>query len=79
MKAVLASSLLALGVLAAAPASAQRLEVGPDGPSVGIETRGGRGGELDRREIRRDRQRGEMRRDRREVPRSASDDDDDED
>ena len=78
MKAILASSLLALGLLAAAPASAQRLEIGPDGPAVDMRSRDGRGQDFDRREMRRDMQRGEMRRDRREVP-SADDDDDDED
>jgi hypothetical protein len=76
MKAILASSLLALGLLAAAPASAQRLEIGPDGPSVDMRSRDGRDRDFERREMRRDMQRGEMRRDRREVPRTDDDDDD---
>ncbi|WP_292507008.1 hypothetical protein [Methylobacterium sp.] len=76
MKAILASSLLALGLLAAAPASAQRLEIGPDGPAVDMRSRDGRDRDYDRREIRRDMERGEMRRDRREMQRSDDDDDD---
>ncbi|MER2265679.1 hypothetical protein [Methylobacterium oxalidis] len=77
MKAILASSLLALGLLAAAPASAQRLEIGPDGPGVDLRSRGQRERDLDREEMRRDMRRNEMRRDRRDG-RVAPDDDDDE-
>ncbi|MER2266487.1 hypothetical protein [Methylobacterium oxalidis] len=74
MKAILASSLLALGLLAAAPASAQRLEIGPDGPGVDLRSRGQRERDLDREDTRR-----EMRRDRRDGVVNPDDDDDDED
>ncbi|AWN43792.1 hypothetical protein [Methylobacterium durans] len=73
MKAVLASSMLALGLLAAAPASAQRLEIGPDGPGVDLRQRGQRERDVDREETRRD-----LRRDPRNE-RIAPDDDDDDD
>jgi hypothetical protein len=76
MKAVLASSLLALGLLAAAPATAQRLEIGPDGPSVDLRSRGQRERDIERREFRRDRQRDEMRRDPRGMSREPQTEDD---
>ena len=77
MKVVLASSLLALGVFAAAPAPAQRLEVGPDGPGVDLRSREQRA--IDRENARRDVDRREMRRERRELRRPDAYDDDDDD
>jgi hypothetical protein len=79
MKAILASSLLVLGLLAAAPVSAQRFDIGPDGPAVDTRSRDGRDRDFDRREMRRDMERGEIRRDRRGMQRLDDDDDDDED
>lgn len=81
MKAVLASSLLALGLLAATPASAQRLEIGPDGPGIDMRTRRQRDRDLDRQDMRRDIDRGEVRRERGEMRRrpEIENNDDDED
>ena len=78
MKALLASTLLALGLLTAAPAAAQRLEIGPDGPAVDLRSRGQRERDIDREETRRDLQRGDVRRNRRELG-TQPDADDDED
>lgn len=77
MKAILASSLLAFGLLATAPASAQRLEIGPDGPSVDTRSRGQRERDIERREMRRDMRRDEVPRDRRDGPVDPDDDDED--
>ncbi|AWN44401.1 hypothetical protein [Methylobacterium durans] len=81
MKVLLASSVLAAGLLAAVPASAQSIEVGPGGPSVDLRSRGQRERDIDREETRRDIDRGGVRRERREIRRGpgADDDDDDED
>jgi hypothetical protein len=79
MKAILAPSLFALGLLAAAPASAQSIEVGPGGPSVDLRPRGQRERDMDREDMRRDLQRGEVRRNRRELGTQPDTDDDDED
>ncbi|WP_336487747.1 hypothetical protein [Methylobacterium nigriterrae] len=70
MKAVLVIVLLATGISLPGPASAQRLELGPDGPGVDLRSRRQR--DLDREDARRDRQ--EMRRDR-----DLDDDDEDDD
>lgn len=77
MKVLLASSLLTVGLLATDPASGQRLEIGPDGPSVDMRSRGQRERDIERREMRRDMRRDEVPRDRRD--RSVDPDDDDED
>ena len=77
LKAVLASSLLALGLLTAAPATAQRLEVGPDGPAVVVRPRGRE--VIERGDVRPGVERREIRRERREIRRPELDDDDDED
>ncbi|GJE42095.1 hypothetical protein [Methylobacterium soli] len=66
---VLAGCLLMLGWFGAGPASAQRLEIGPEGPSVDLRSRQQRA--IDREDARRDRE--ELRRDR------DIDDDDDAD
>jgi hypothetical protein len=79
MKAILASSLLALGLLATAPASAQSIDVGPGGPSVDLRSRGQRERDIDREDTRRDLQRGEVRRNRRELGTQPDAEDDDED
>lgn len=77
MKVVLASSLLALSVFAAAPATAQRLEVGPDGPSVDVRPRGRE--VIERDDVRPGVERREIRRERRDMRRPDMDDDDDDD
>ncbi|AWN44383.1 hypothetical protein DK389_05435 [Methylobacterium durans] len=80
MKVLLASSVLAVGLLAAGPVSAQSIEVGPGGPSVDFRSRGQRERDIDRVERRRDIERGGVVRERREIQRApgAADDDDDE-
>lgn len=77
MKTVLASSLLTVGLLATAPATAQRLEVGPDGPAVDVRPRGRE--VIERDDVRPGVERREIRRERREIRRPEVDDDDDED
>ena len=80
MKVVLAGPLIAMSLLAAAPASAQRLEVGPDGPAVDLRSRGQRERDIDRDDVQRDVRPGEVRRERRDLRRGPeTDDDDDED
>ncbi len=77
MKAILAPSLLTFGLLATVPASAQRLEIGPDGPSLDTRSRGQRERDIEQREMRGDMRRDEMPRDRRDRPVNPDDDDED--
>lgn len=76
MKTILATSLLTVGLFATVPASAQRLEIGPDGPSIDTRSRGQRERDIERGELRRDMRRDEMPRDRRDRPVDPDDDDD---
>ena len=69
MKHVLAGSLLAIGLFSVAPASAQSIQIGPDGPGIDLRSRGERRRDMDREDARREMRREERRRDR--------DDDDD--
>ncbi|GJE61942.1 hypothetical protein [Methylobacterium trifolii] len=73
MKLVLAASLVAIGLLSGAPASAQSIGIGPDGPNIDLRSRGQRERDMDREEARRENRR-DMRREQRR--RDMEDDDD---
>ncbi|GBU17749.1 MULTISPECIES: hypothetical protein [Methylobacterium] len=55
MKPILASAILAVTVLGAAPASAQSIGIGPDGPRIDLRSRAQRERDYDRAMMRRDR------------------------
>ena len=69
MKYFLAGSLLAVSLLSVVPASAQGLQIGPDGPSIDLRSRRQRERDMDREVERREMRREQRRRD--------QDDDDD--
>lgn len=71
MKLIIAGSLVAIGLFSAAPASAQRFEIGPNGPGVDLRSRRERERDMDREDARR-----EMRREERREMRRRDDDDD---
>lgn len=64
MKHILAGSLLAIGLFSVAPASAQSIQIGPDGPGIDLRSRRERERDADREEVRREMRREERRRDR---------------
>jgi hypothetical protein len=55
MKTLLAGAILAASVATVVPAAAQRIDIGPDGPSVDLRSRGQRERDFRREEYRRDR------------------------
>lgn len=55
MKILLAGALVAASLVGVAPASAQRIDIGPGGPSVDLRSRGERERDFRRSEMRRDR------------------------
>ncbi|WP_375454230.1 hypothetical protein [uncultured Methylobacterium sp.] len=55
MKTFLIGAMLAASVASIAPAAAQRIDIGPGGPSVDLRSRGERERDFRRREYRRDR------------------------
>ncbi|MEE7503218.1 hypothetical protein [Methylobacterium mesophilicum] len=55
MKTLLAGAVLAASLASVIPAAAQRIEIGPDGPSVDLRSRGQRERDFLREEYRRDR------------------------
>ena len=55
MKTLLAVAVLAASLASVVPAAAQRIEIGPDGPSVDLRSRGQRERDFRREEYRRDR------------------------
>lgn len=57
MKTVLAGAVLAASLLTVVPASAQRIDIGPGGPSVDLRNRAQRERDYDRMDARRDRDR----------------------
>ncbi len=57
MKTILAGTILAASVTLTVPASAQRIDIGPGGPSVDLRSRAQRERDYDRAEMRRDRER----------------------
>ena len=57
MKTLLAGAILAASLATVVPASAQRIDIGPDGPSVDLRSRGQRDRDIRREEYRRDRDR----------------------
>ncbi|AYO85149.1 MULTISPECIES: hypothetical protein [Methylobacterium] len=57
MKTLLAGAILAASLATVVPASAQRIDIGPDGPSVDLRSRGQRERDFRREEYRRDRDR----------------------
>jgi len=71
MKAVLASTLLTLGLFAAGPASAQRTEVAPEGLTEDLRSLDQRERDLDREEKHRDMRREEIGREKRELGRDS--------
>ena len=61
MKTLLAGAILAASLATVVPASAQRIDIGPDGPSVDLRSRGQRERDFRRDEYRRDRAQDEDR------------------
>ncbi|HEX8417690.1 MAG TPA: hypothetical protein VF641_08800 [Methylobacterium sp.] len=57
MKTLLAGAVLAASLMTVAPASAQRIDIGPGGPSVDLRNRAQRERDYDRMDSRRDRDR----------------------
>ncbi|MCJ2122948.1 hypothetical protein [Methylobacterium sp. J-077] len=57
MKTLLAGAILAASLATVVPASAQRIDIGPDGPSVDLRSRGQRERDFRREDYRRDRDR----------------------
>ena len=55
MKKLFVGIVLAASVVSAVPASAQRIDIGPGGPSVDLRSRGERERDYRRKEYRRDR------------------------
>lgn len=55
MKTLLVGTVIALSLAGLAPASAQRIDIGPGGPSVDLRSRGERERDYRREEYRRDR------------------------
>jgi hypothetical protein len=55
MKTLLAGAILAASLASVVPAAAQRIDIGPDGPSVDLRSRGQRERDFRRNEYRRDR------------------------
>lgn len=55
MKTLLIGAMLAASVASVTPAAAQRIDIGPGGPSVDLRSRGERERDFRRREYRRDR------------------------
>ncbi|MBP2496593.1 hypothetical protein ABID82_002735 [Methylobacterium sp. PvP062] len=55
MKTLLAGAVLAASLASVVPAAAQRIEIGPDGPSVDLRSRANRERDFRREEYRRDR------------------------
>ena len=55
MKTLLAGAILAASLASVVPATAQRIDIGPDGPSVDLRSRGQRERDFRREEYRRDR------------------------
>jgi len=55
MKTLLAGAILAASLASVVPATAQRMDIGPDGPSVDLRSRGQRERNFRREEYRRDR------------------------
>jgi hypothetical protein len=55
MKTLLAGAVLAASLASVVPATAQRIDIGPDGPSVDLRSRGQRERDFRREEYRRDR------------------------
>ncbi|MDP4021571.1 hypothetical protein Q8W71_02960 [Methylobacterium sp. NEAU 140] len=55
MKTLLAGAVLAASLVGVVPASAQRIDVGPGGPSIDLRSRGERERDFRREEYRRDR------------------------
>lgn len=64
MKSIVAGSLIAIGLLSAAPSFAQSIQIGPGGPDIDLRSRGQRERDMDREEARREERR-EMRREER--------------
>lgn len=58
MKAILAGAIVAASLVGIAPASAQSIGIGPDGPRVDLRSRGQRERDWRREEMRRDHDRG---------------------
>ena len=54
MKTLLAGAILAASLASVVPATAQRIDIGPDGPSVDLRSRGQRERNFRREEYRRD-------------------------
>jgi hypothetical protein len=55
MKTMLASAVIAASLASVVPAAAQRIDIGPGGPSVDLRSRGERARDFRREEYRRDR------------------------
>ncbi|WP_267357036.1 MULTISPECIES: hypothetical protein [unclassified Methylobacterium] len=55
MKTLLAGAILAASLASVVPAAAQRIDIGPDGPSLDLRSRGQRERDFRRDEYRRDR------------------------
>lgn len=55
MKTFLIGAVIAASLTSAVPASAQRIDIGPDGPSVDLRSRGQRERDVRREDFRRDR------------------------
>ncbi|MCJ2051848.1 hypothetical protein [Methylobacterium sp. J-070] len=66
MKTLLAGAVLAASLATVVPAAAQRIDIGPDGPSVDLRSRGQRERDFRREDYRHDRARDEDRYYRRE-------------
>lgn len=64
MKLLLVGSLVVGGLLSVAPASAQGIQIGPNGPSIDLRSRRERERDMDREDARREMRREERRRDR---------------
>ena len=75
MKSIVAGSLLAVGLLSAAPSLAQSIQIGPGGPDIDLRSRRQRERDMDREDARREMRREERRDMRREDRRRDFDDD----
>lgn len=56
MKTLLAGAIVAASIASTAPAVAQRIDIGPGGPSIDLRSRGQRERDFQREEYRRDRE-----------------------
>ncbi len=56
MKTLLAGAIVVASIASAAPAVAQRIDIGPGGPSIDLRSRGQRERDFQREEYRRDRE-----------------------